>query len=114
MRERGWRTAVLACHAALAAAAASAALTLRAGLGARALVLGVGLLVLAAAAFGFVTGRRNGLAYGALVIVLGIGVAATEVVASADRWSFAALVMLIGLVELGLVLAWIRWRRSPR
>lgn len=103
-------TALLACHAALAAAVAAAAVTLPGAGPARLLALLAGLVPLAAMTPGLLRGRRNAYVYGALILVLYVGFAATEVVASASRSSPAALVMLLALAELALLLTLARIR----
>lgn len=99
--ERRLRALVLLCHAGLTAAAAGAALTLPASVVVRALVLAVALGALGLTARALAARRPTSRTYAALVLVLCIGAATAEVVASADRASFATLVLVLGLVELG-------------
>lgn len=102
-RARRLRSAVLGCHVGLAAAVAGTALTLPASPAARAVLLAAGLAVLAWTGHGIAARRRNSLTYCALVLVLVIGAATAEVVASAERASFATLALVVALVELGLL-----------
>lgn len=95
----------LVCHVALAAAVGAAAIALPTAPLARGLVLAVGWLALGLVTPGLLRRGRNGLVYAALVLVVTIGIAAAETVASGERLSFAALAMLLGLVELALLLA---------
>lgn len=71
-----------------------------------ALVLAIG--PLGAALPGLMAGRRYTCQWLSVLLVLYVGVAVVEVLAAPSRMSFASLALLAALVELALVLAFIR------
>lgn len=105
MTARRLRAAALVCHAGLAASVAAATLTLPFAPGVRGLTLAAALVPLLIAGYGLALARRKAYVSGALLLVVYVGIAATEVVASATRASFATLALFLALVELALLLA---------